>query len=537
MRLSLRQAAAALLWCSVGAFACGSRTGLRGAGSDAGTGAEPDAAGLDAGIDAPLPECVQATDCAIEPGQCARAECLEGTCVIEVRRDCDDGDECTIDTCDPLTLACSHAPITVDADGDGYKAPRPGFLAGSPGSCGDDCDDRDPAIRPGALEICDGLDNDCNSNIDDGLGYAPAGSGLVRVSAQDFERASRAGFAHNGRNYGLTLTGKKRTWNGYFKAVDRFGREELAEQPVVNVNAASYAGGLAWTGAIFATAWEDARQDTNYEIYFNLLDPDGNKLMADLRLSNADDFSLHPRVLYNRSEFVVIWDDRRFASDPRLFGQRVGTAGDLIGGNVQLTPEMTRAEFAAAAVGQRRIGLAFTALEADDRVRAKFRTLGLDLGALGPITDLSGVDANDPNVVYAGGRFVITWDQKDRATIPGPSIYGAVFAEEGGLLVPERAVTEPAPFARSHATLSLGDRIVLVWSEYALGVYDLYFKVLDPSLNDLSPRTRITSTLSDSLGPALAVGPEGDIGILFDDWQTGAPQVYFTRLVCGALSD
>lgn len=32
---------------------------------------------------------------------------------------------------------------------------------------GDDCDDSSAAARPGALEMCDGLDNDCNGQVDD----------------------------------------------------------------------------------------------------------------------------------------------------------------------------------------------------------------------------------------------------------------------------------------------------------------------------------------------------------------------------------
>lgn len=35
---------------------------------------------------------------------------------------------------------------------------------------GGDCDDNDPNANPGAVEVCDEIDNDCNGSIDDGVG-------------------------------------------------------------------------------------------------------------------------------------------------------------------------------------------------------------------------------------------------------------------------------------------------------------------------------------------------------------------------------
>ncbi|WP_426748568.1 putative metal-binding motif-containing protein [Myxococcus faecalis] len=47
----------------------------------------------------------------------------------------------------------------------GEPLPQTGWVENSHG----DCDDVDPASRPGRPEVCDGIDNDCNGQIDEGL--------------------------------------------------------------------------------------------------------------------------------------------------------------------------------------------------------------------------------------------------------------------------------------------------------------------------------------------------------------------------------
>ncbi len=48
--------------------------------------------------------------------------------------------------------------VCADNDQDGHAAVACG---------GDDCNDADPSVHPGALEVCDGKDNDCNGKTDD----------------------------------------------------------------------------------------------------------------------------------------------------------------------------------------------------------------------------------------------------------------------------------------------------------------------------------------------------------------------------------
>ena len=63
----------------------------------------------------------------------------------------------TADTGAPTSDPTPDAPD--DLDGDGY-------------SVGDDCDDDDEDIYPGAWELCDGVDNNCDGSIDEGATQA-----------------------------------------------------------------------------------------------------------------------------------------------------------------------------------------------------------------------------------------------------------------------------------------------------------------------------------------------------------------------------
>ena len=70
--------------------------------------------------------------------------------------------------CDSCTRTTN--PDILDVDNDGFEAR-------------DDCDDQNPNIYPGAPELCDAVDNNCNEEIDEG---EPVGS--VNPSCSIFAR-------------------------------------------------------------------------------------------------------------------------------------------------------------------------------------------------------------------------------------------------------------------------------------------------------------------------------------------------------------
>lgn len=100
-------------------------------------------------------------------GQCADLQSDEnhcGTCGTA----CADGDVCDSGAC----VTCLNLTLYYDGDGDGYGhpdlvtlscQPRSGFVADAT-----DCNDFDWGVNPGRSEVCDGIDNDCDAQIDEG---------------------------------------------------------------------------------------------------------------------------------------------------------------------------------------------------------------------------------------------------------------------------------------------------------------------------------------------------------------------------------
>lgn len=138
-----------LLFAGPGFISCGTEAPL-----------EEDSGTPDATTDSTLPSCVNDNDCD-DGSRCNGDEtCGEnGFCQAGQPIECDDGIPCTVDLCTESLGCQSRAP---DLDGDGYGDAS--CLDGSGQPLGNDCDDNNVNRFPDNIEVCDAnnLDEDCN---------------------------------------------------------------------------------------------------------------------------------------------------------------------------------------------------------------------------------------------------------------------------------------------------------------------------------------------------------------------------------------
>lgn len=529
-----RRALLASAW--VAALACG-RTGLYG-GENATHGGGGEGGVV---VETPVDECTVDADCDSDFA-CSPAACRDPDDEHEVRycvtlfTSCDDDDPCTDDVCDPDVRRCTHESPG-DADHDGYRGvPRPGM----PASCGgSDCDDADPLVFPGAAELCDSKDNNCDGAIDEGASYGAFA--LPTLLAPDAFRSDTGGLVFDGTRYAVTYTEYTESLRtrAHFELLDGNGGIAFGPSDVTEINADQLAGSIATSGKAFFTSWADARQAGAYEIYGTRFDQQAQKLEPDQRLSDAPRYSLRPSSTFTGKGYMIVWEDQRFTGTggpDAIYARKIGMDGHADGDEVRLTGDDEDAGLPDSAVSETRLGVAYSASGAllpdgDHASTVRFRSLNFELGDDSGAVEI-GTDGQEPSIVHTDEGFVVAWHTGYLASGWGTSIHAAVLDERGTVLA-SGPITMGDAHARSRALVSLGDRVLVVWSATPTDTspYELFYEVVSArDLGVVTPRQLLATSSSDLIDPSLALGPNGDVGVTFND--ATAYQAYFMHLTC-----
>jgi len=382
---------------------------------------------------------------------------------------------CGTDLSDPMSdLDCSG---TVDSDDDSDSSVDD--------ACGgDDCDDSDPSIHPGATEVCeDWVDGDCDTLAD------------TPVAMLDDVRVTNAA--------------------GISSHVQ-----------------------IVWSGSEYALAWHDLRHG-DAEAYFARISPDGTLVGSDVRVSNAEGASQNASIVWTGSRYGVAWQDDRTAWS-EVHMSVLSPAGALVSPDLQVTSGSTNQSFSPS--------IAWTGSEfamamhrwivwTDAEIHLA-RVAGDGASVLGEVqVTTAAYESIYPSLRWNGSSFGIFWhDNRDTGSLGNKEIYFASMSAAGTTLVSDTRLTSDPQQSYYADQAWNGSEWGVVWGDMETGTDEIYMKRVSESGDEIGSRLAVTVSSAGSKLPAI-VWTGSEYGVA---WQTYGSSwlesdIFFARIGSDAV--
>jgi len=405
-----------------------------------------------------------------------------------------------------------------DADADGWT------------ECAGDTNDRDPAIHPGAPEICDGRDNDGDGTVDEGCDAicdSPEKLAPDVRATNDTAASSYPSLVWTGSGYGVAWQDNRDGNNEiYFARIDAAGNKIGADVRVTNAAADSSAPFLVWTGSEYGVAWQDDR-DGAYEIYFARLDPTGNKLGTDVRLTSHGALGMYPSLAWTGSGYGVAWEDGR-NWDVEIYFARLDAAGTKVGADVRVTYSVEWSyEPSLVWTGS---GYGVSWMDCDhlpcEVFLARLDAAGIKIGA---DTLVANTDSYLPSLVWTGSEYGLSWQDYRNGY---SEIYFARVDASGTKIGADLRVTNDAAASRHPSSVWTGSEYGVSWQDNRDGDYEIYFARVDASGTKIGADVRLTNHASGGASDPSVVWTGSDYGVAWIDSRDGNYEIYFARVRC-----
>jgi MYXO-CTERM domain-containing protein len=197
---------------------------------------------------------------------------------------------------------------------------------------------------------------------------------------------------------------------------------DAAGLPVVIAPEAQVAPAVAWDGARYVVAWQDARVDglTN-DLYATRVDPESGAVGAPFVVSPANGDQVTPALVAGAGQVLALWDDRRGGRDEGdVTAARIDPAGLVLDPAGRVVSAASAPERAPAASYD---GGNYLVVWESRRMlggRASWDVLGMRVGPTGEVLDPAGIvvaadadaDERAPAVAWNGAHYLVSWEAR-----------------------------------------------------------------------------------------------------------------------------
>jgi hypothetical protein len=294
---------------------------------------------------------------------------------------------------------------------------------------------------------------------------------------------------------------------------------------------------VAWDGAHFLVVWQDA-VNGNPDIYSARVDASGNVLdpgdqgdfAASVAISTAPGAQTAPRVAWNGSAYLVVWQDMRNGSSD-VYGARVNAFATVLepAGIPIATTASAEMRPAVASNGSSYF-VAWDGGISNDVSGAVVNAAGAVLPGAGTPISIAAGQQSSPAIAWSGSRYLVVWEDGRAANF---DIYGTrVTTTNGAIVVQDPAglpISGSQPNNQQAPAVTFNGDFLVLWQDERNNNDDIFATRVSDGGTVKDGGFSVASATTAG-GVAAAPGPSNKWALVYQR-ADGAKQHVFLRTV------
>jgi hypothetical protein len=294
---------------------------------------------------------------------------------------------------------------------------------------------------------------------------------------------------------------------------------------------------VAFDGTNYLVVWEDWRSGTyDYDIYGarvtqtgTVLDPGG------IAISTKANWERYPSVTFDGTNYLVVWDEKRSVSSD-IYGSRVSQTGIVLDPEGIAISTGTGDQFASSIAFD---GTNYLVVWEDynsgssDIYGARVNQDGLVLDPVGIAITTALNEQLEAHVVFDGNNYLVVWQdyRNDPTEFANPDVYGTRVNQSGVVLDPSGIALAYEVYYQWYPSVAFdGTNYLVVWEDYRSGSSDIYGARVNQSGIVLDPDCiAIATEINEQWYPSVAFDGTNYL-VVWQDKPSGSSDIYGVRV-------